>query len=81
MAFHNSGDPVAALANEKGWVGKVNLVSNADGYTCSQAGVPAARLTIYQSNTHEGWTLTYDTNTQITSGVNAFQWLLSNKKP
>ncbi len=80
-AFHNSGDPVAALANEKGWVDKVNRVSAADGYTCAQAGEPAARLTIYPSNTHEGWTVTYDPTTQITSGVNAFQWLLSNQKP
>lgn len=80
-AFHNSGDPVAALANEQGWVDKVNLVTNADGYTCSQPGTPAARLTIYQANTHEGWTTAYNVNTQITPGMNAFQWLLSKKKP
>ncbi len=80
-AFHNSGDPVAPLANEQGWVNKVNLSTNADGYTCTQAGNPAARLTIYQANTHEGWTTAYNVNTQITPGMNAFQWLLSNKKP
>ena len=79
-AFHNSGDPVAPLANEQGWVDKVNLGSTANGYTCSQAGNPAARLTIYQADTHEGWTTTYDVNTQITPGMNAFQWLLSNTK-
>ncbi|MBB6563868.1 putative peptidase [Acidovorax soli] len=80
-AFHNSGDPIAALANERGWVDKVNLATSADGYTCAQPGNPAARLTIYQGNTHEGWTTTYNVNTLITPGMNAFQWLLSNKKP
>ena len=80
-AFHNSGDPVAALANEQSWVNKVNLATNADGYTCSQAGTPAAQLTVYQANTHEGWTTAYDVNTQIKPGMNAFQWLLSQRKP
>lgn len=80
-AFHNSGDPVAALANEQGWVNKVNLATTADGYSCNQAGNPAAQLTIYQANTHEGWTTAYNVNTQITPGMNAFQWLLSKTKP
>ncbi len=80
-AFHNSGDPIAALSSEQGWVNKVNLATNADGYTCSAAGDPAAQLTIYQANTHEGWTTAYDVNTQITTGKNLFQWLLSNSKP
>ena len=79
-AFHNSGDPIASLANEQGWVDKVNLTTNADGYTCTQAGNPSAQLTIYQSNTHEGWTTTYNTSTQIAPGMNAFQWLLSKAK-
>lgn len=80
-AFHNSGDPIAALANEQGWVNKVNLTSTADGYSCSRAANPAANLTIYPANGHEGWTTTYNVNTQITSGMNAFQWLLSHQKP
>lgn len=79
-AFHNSGDPVAALSAEQGWVNKVNLATTADGYACSAAGNPAAQLTIYQANTHEGWTTTYDVNHQVTSGMNVFQWLLSNTK-
>ncbi len=79
-AFHNSADPVSSLSSEQGWVDKVNLQTSADGYTCEQAGNPAAKLTVYQSNTHEGWTAAYDIGTQITPGMNVFQWLLSNRK-
>ncbi|MBM7115092.1 hypothetical protein [Archangium primigenium] len=72
---------MAALTNEKGWVDKANRVGHADGYTRAQAGEPAARLTLSPSTAHEGWTVTDDLATQSTSGVNAFQWLLSNQNP
>ncbi|HVB03342.1 MAG TPA: GDSL-type esterase/lipase family protein, partial [Chitinophagaceae bacterium] len=67
-AFHDSLDNVVPLSWSQGWVNDIN--------TYVPAPNPLARLTIFDSTGHEGWTKAcnpaYTVNNQ-----NIYQWLLS----
>jgi predicted peptidase len=80
-AFHGDHDTVVSAAWSSGWVDKLNLASNADGYACATAASPAAKLTLYPGVGHDAWTQTYDPANEVEPGRNLYQWLLAHRRP
>jgi poly(3-hydroxybutyrate) depolymerase len=79
-AFHGDADGTVSLATSQGWVNKINKASTADGYNCSTAANPAAKLTVYPGVGHDSWTRTYDPAREVEPGKNLYQWLLSHQR-
>ena len=60
---HNEGDPLASLS----WIINAhNLIGNIN---------PAPRLTVFDADTHEGWSRTYDPEFRE-NGMNIYEWML-----
>ncbi|MBX3238357.1 MAG: T9SS type A sorting domain-containing protein [Chitinophagaceae bacterium] len=68
-ATHSKGDPTV-----KSQV-SINLV---DGINTNNPD-PRARLTIFESNSHDAWSKTYDLNYRE-NGLNIYEWLLQYKR-
>jgi predicted peptidase len=80
-AFHGTADPTVVPATSQAWVDKINGKSTADGYACTMAAAPAARLTLYSGVGHDSWTRTYDPAQEVEPGRNLYQWLLTYQRP
>ena len=80
FAFHGTADTTVLPALSQGWVDKLNKATTADGYSCANAVNPAAKLTLYPGVGHDSWTRTYDPATQVETGRNIYQWMLSHTR-
>ncbi len=68
-ATHSRGDGVVNSNVSVNLVNGINA-NNPD---------PAARLTIFESNSHDAWTKTYDPNYRE-NGLNVYEWMLQYKR-
>ena len=66
-ATHNNGDPTVPSFYTNDYVNTIDTVPAPPN--------PLAIKTIFQSNTHDAWTATYDLNFK-TNGLNVFEWML-----
>ncbi len=66
-ATHNSGDPTVPSFYTVDYVNTIDTVPAPPS--------PLAIKTIFQSNTHDAWTATYDLNFKP-NGLNVFEWML-----
>lgn len=64
---HNSGDPISLLS----WVKNAHNLVN----TSVPAPNPLPRLSVFNDNTHEGWTQTYDPSFKE-NNMNIYEWML-----
>ena len=65
---HNSGDPTVNVSST------INYTSAINSY---KPGL--AKSTIWQSNSHDAWTKTYDVNYRE-NGLNSFEWMLQYER-
>ncbi|MET3878225.1 poly(3-hydroxybutyrate) depolymerase/ribosomal protein L14 [Chitinophaga sp. OAE865] len=70
-AFHNDGDGTVPSDYSKNWVKYINATIPAPN--------PLAKLTIYNSTSHDAWTKAYDPNTRE-DGRNMYEWMLQYTK-
>ena len=70
-ATHNSGDPNVPVSST------INYVNTIDGLP--NPPNPLAKKTIFQSNTHDAWTATYNLSFKD-NGLNVYQWMLQYSK-
>ncbi|GAA0560871.1 PKD domain-containing protein [Chitinophaga japonensis] len=66
-ALHNDGDPTVPVSNSQGWVKYINA------YTPTPN--PPAKLTIFNSTSHDAWSKSYDPNFRE-NGMNVYEWML-----
>lgn len=66
-ALHNDNDPTVPVAYSRGWVADIN------GHVPKPT--PTARLTIFQSHSHDAWTKAYDPGYKE-NGMNVYEWML-----
>ncbi|WP_298734854.1 PKD domain-containing protein [uncultured Chitinophaga sp.] len=66
-ALHNDNDPTVPLSYSQGWVRAIN------GHV--PAPNPAAKLTIFQSHSHDAWSKAYDPAYKE-NGMNVYEWML-----
>ncbi|HTN05782.1 PKD domain-containing protein [Agriterribacter sp.] len=70
-ATHNSGDPTVSVNVTKKWINLLNAhIPPPD---------PKPVLTIFDVNSHDAWSKTYDPNFRE-NGLNVYEWMLSYKK-
>ncbi|MDQ6764327.1 MAG: T9SS type A sorting domain-containing protein [Bacteroidota bacterium] len=70
-ATHNNGDPTVPSFYTVDYVNTIDTVPAPPN--------PFAIKTIFQSNTHDAWTATYDLNFKP-NGLNVFEWMLQYSK-
>ncbi len=70
-ATHNSGDGTVPVSVTQNWINKIN--------THLPAPNPAAKMTIFNVNSHDAWSKTYDPNYRE-NGMNVYEWMLSHKR-
>lgn len=70
-ATHNSGDPTVSVNVTTGWIDKIN--------THKPPPDPAAKMTIFNVNSHDAWSKTYDPNFRE-DGYNIYEWMLLHKR-
>lgn len=70
-AFHNDGDPSVDVRNTIGYVNYFNE------YT--PKAVPQAKMTIWQSTSHNAWGKAYDPSYKE-NNMNLYEWMLSYKR-
>ncbi len=70
-ATHNSADPTVSVSITNNYVSTINSLPNPPN--------PLAKKTIFQSNTHDAWTATYNLNYRE-NGVNVYEWMLQYSK-
>ncbi|HWV67564.1 hypothetical protein, partial [Chitinophaga sp.] len=70
-AFHNDGDGTVPSDYSKNWVKYINATVPAPN--------PLAKLSIYNSTSHDAWTKAYDPNTRE-DGKNMYEWMLQYTK-
>lgn len=70
-ATHNSGDQTVLVSVTNGMVDLVNNRSNPPN--------PLAKKTIFNSNSHDAWTQTYDPSFKE-GGLNIYEWMLQYKR-
>ena len=70
-ATHNSGDPNVPVSSTINYVNTIDDLPNPPN--------PLAKKTIFQSNTHDAWTATYNLNYKE-NGVNVYEWMLQYSK-
>ncbi len=63
---HNDGDPTAPVFYTNDYITHINQ---------PPSPVPPAKKTIFQSNSHDAWTRTYDTSFRE-NGLNIYEWML-----
>ena len=68
-ATHSRGDAVVKSSIS------VNLVNGINAFNPK----PAAKLTIFESNSHDAWSKTYDINYRE-NGLNIYEWMLQYKR-
>jgi len=66
-ALHNDNDPTVPVAYSEGWVKDINSHVPKPN--------PSAKLTIFQSRSHDAWTKAYDPNYKE-NGMNVYEWML-----
>lgn len=69
--YHNDGDPTIGVSYTNNWVSSINTYSP----------TPLAQKTILTSNTHDSWTTMYNPSTNVTGGLNIYQWMLQYNRP
>ncbi len=67
-ATHNSGDGTVSSSNTVGFVNGIN--------SQPEAPTPPAKMSIFQSSSHDAWSKTYDLNFKE-DGVNVYEWMLT----
>ncbi len=70
-ATHNNGDPTVPVSNTINFVNLINAAPTPPN--------PLARMTIFQGNTHDAWTQTYDLNFKV-NNLNVYEWMLQFSK-
>lgn len=70
-ATHNDGDPTVPVSYTDLYVQYINSGTPAPN--------PLAKKTIFNSSTHDAWTLTYDPNWKE-NGLNIYQWMLQYQR-
>ena len=70
-ATHNDGDPTVPVHYTTDFVKNINS-HNPPPY-------PRAKMTIFNSNSHDAWTKTYDLNFKE-NGMNVYEWMLQYSK-
>ncbi|MFA0960565.1 Ig-like domain-containing protein [Roseivirga sp. BDSF3-8] len=71
-AFHNRGDGTVTYAKGKAMVDAYNA--------CRPAPSPRAKMTVYESNSHDSWTNAYETDHRV-HNPNLYEWLLQHTLP
>ncbi|HEY1164624.1 MAG TPA: PKD domain-containing protein, partial [Chitinophaga sp.] len=66
-ALHNDNDPTVPVAYSEGWVRDIN--------SHVPKPSPTAKLTIFQSRSHDAWTKAYDPAYKE-NGMNVYEWML-----
>lgn len=66
-ATHNNADPTVPVSNTINFVKMINAAPTKP--------TPLAKKTIFQSNTHDAWTMTYDLNFKE-NNLNVYEWML-----
>ncbi|MEO8109751.1 MAG: fibronectin type III domain-containing protein [Ginsengibacter sp.] len=70
-ATHNNGDPTVPVSNTINFVNMINAAPTPPN--------PLAKMTIFQSNTHDAWTQTYNLNFKQ-NNLTVYEWLLTNSR-
>lgn len=70
-ATHNDNDPTVGVSNTNLYVQYINAVVPAPN--------PLAKKTIFNSDSHDAWTRTYDPNF-TEGGLNIYQWMLQYQR-
>ncbi|MCO5240357.1 MAG: PKD domain-containing protein [Chitinophagaceae bacterium] len=70
-ATHNSGDPTVSVNVTKKWIDALNAHIPAPD--------PKPIMTIFESNSHDAWSKTYDPGFKE-NGLNVYEWMLSYKR-
>ncbi len=66
-ATHNNGDPVVPVSYTIAYINYINSAPSPPN--------PLAKKTIFQNNTHDAWTQTYDLNFKE-NNLNVYEWML-----
>jgi Secretion system C-terminal sorting domain len=74
-ATHNDGDGTSPVSYTNGYVTNIN----ASPLPTAPQSNPLAIKTIFNSNSHDAWTATYDLNFKE-NGKNVYEWMLSFQK-
>lgn len=75
--------PIAGAAdpkNSNGAICNVMVANNLPVFAFHGTADPTAKLTLYPGVGHDAWTKTYDPATQVETGRNIYQWLLSHTR-
>lgn len=70
-ATHNNGDPTVPVSYTIDFVNGINSQNPPPN--------PKAKMTIFNSNSHDAWTATYDLNFKE-DGMNIYEWMLQYKR-
>ncbi len=70
-ATHNNGDGTVPVSYTTGFVNGINSQNPAPN--------PKAKMTLFNSSSHDAWTATYDLNFKE-DGLNVYQWMLQFEK-
>ncbi len=70
-ATHNSGDPTAPVFYTNDYVNYINSAPNPP--------TPLAKKTIFNSNSHDAWSTTYNPSYKE-NGLNVYEWMLLYKR-
>jgi predicted peptidase len=70
-ATHNNGDPVAPVFYTNDYVARINAAP--------LPPTPLAKKTIFNSNSHDAWTVTYNP-TFKENGLNVYEWMLQYRR-
>ena len=67
-ATHNLNDPTCPVSYTEGYVANINAAPTPPN--------PLAMETIFNADTHDAWTATYDLSFVTENGLNIYQWML-----